>query len=65
MKFSDKFMKPEKVILGDTIQLGYVFTYMWILARKSMTAKLQSVEPQRLGRVRDLGAQIDLIVKRK
>jgi hypothetical protein len=36
-----------------------------LLAIRKMITKLQSVEPQRLGRVRDLGAQIDLIVKRK
>ena len=31
----------------------YVFAYMWILAVKSMTTKLQSIEPQRLAIVRD------------
>jgi len=40
---------PELGILDPERQTWYVFVYMWTLAVKSMIAKLQSIEPQRLG----------------
>jgi hypothetical protein len=45
----EKKNHPKLGILHPERKTWYVFAYMWILAVKSMTTKLQSIEPQRLG----------------
>lgn len=42
-----KFFSRLKLFPQTQKDLRYVFTYMWVLAVKSMITKLQSVEPQR------------------
>ena len=54
MKFAGNCMELENIIPSEVTQTQkdkcvHVFTYMCLLAVKSVTAKLQSVEPQGLG----------------
>lgn len=46
-------------------QIWYAFTCVWILASKSMVAKLKSIEQQRIGRVRYQVEHIDLAMERE
>lgn len=40
---------PNEVSQTPKTQIWHVFAYVWLLVVKSMTAKLQSLDPQSLG----------------